>query len=112
MILCVVEYRLFVWPAPLPAPHASSFWASPQQCLPPTASNPSAGLESIYIWGGKVQSDAELLLKIKTRKSLMPALAAHIKSMHPYDTPEVVAVDAVGGYPEYLNWVLESTKGG
>ena len=29
-----------------------------------------------------------------------------------YDTPEIIAVDAVGGSDKYLNWVLDSTKGG
>lgn len=66
----------------------------------------------MYVWEGKVQADAELLLKIKTRKALLPALSAAIDSLHPYDTPELVAVDAVGGSDKYLSWVLDSTKEG
>ena len=35
----------------------------------------------MYWWDGKVNTDAELILKIKTRSSLVPALTAHVKSL-------------------------------
>lgn len=47
------------------------------------------GVESVYWWEGKVNTDAELLLKIKTRKALVPALTAAVVELHPYDTCEV-----------------------
>ncbi|PRW61281.1 Nitrogen regulatory PII-like isoform 1 [Chlorella sorokiniana] len=70
------------------------------------------GLVSIYSWQGKIESDAELLLKIKTRKQLLPELTEHVKGLHPYDECEVTAVDVTGGSPSYLAWVLDSTKAG
>ena len=64
----------------------------------------------MYFWEGKVQSDEELLLKIKTRTPLLPELTAHVKGLHPYDECEVTAVDIAGGSDSYLRWVADSTK--
>jgi periplasmic divalent cation tolerance protein len=68
------------------------------------------GLESIYFWDNKVNTDEELLLLIKTRASLVPELTRRVKEMHPYDECEVVAVPVVGGSGSYLKWVRDSTK--
>lgn len=68
------------------------------------------GLESVYVWQGKVATDAELLLKIKTRRALVAQLAAAVKELHPYDECEVTAVDVTGGSDSYLDWVRDSTK--
>jgi periplasmic divalent cation tolerance protein len=68
------------------------------------------GLESIYVWDGKVQTDEELLLLIKTRASLVPEVTRRVKEMHPYHECEVVAVPVVGGSGSYLQWVRDSTS--
>lgn len=67
------------------------------------------GLESIYIWDGKVQQDEELLLMIKTQEALVPALTMKVKELHEYSEPEVIAVPIIGGSQSYLNWLLNST---
>lgn len=43
------------------------------------------GVESVYWWDGKVQTDSEELLIIKTRASLLEALTEHVKTNHEYD---------------------------
>uniref|UniRef100_A0A0E0K9U0 Uncharacterized protein n=1 Tax=Oryza punctata TaxID=4537 RepID=A0A0E0K9U0_ORYPU len=43
------------------------------------------GIESVYWWEGKVQTDAEELLIIKTRESLLDALTEHVKANHEYE---------------------------
>ena len=68
------------------------------------------GLESIYFWEGKVNTDEELLLLIKTRAALVPELTVRVKGLHPYTECEVVAVPIVGGSASYLQWVIDSTK--
>jgi periplasmic divalent cation tolerance protein len=45
-------------------------------------------VESVYFWEGKVQSDEELLLKIKTRRALVGELTTAVKALHPYDECE------------------------
>ncbi|OEL19805.1 Protein CutA 1, chloroplastic [Dichanthelium oligosanthes] len=68
------------------------------------------GAESVYWWEGKVQSDAEELLIIKTRESLLDALTEHVKANHEYDVPEVIALPIQGGNLKYLEWLKNSTR--
>ena len=69
-----------------------------------------AGLESIYVWDGKVNRDEELLLMIKSREALVPELTQHVKGLHPYDECEVISLPISGGSISYLKWVMDSTK--
>lgn len=68
------------------------------------------GVESVYWWDGKVQTDSELLLIIKTRESLLSALTQHVKSNHEYDVPEVISLPITGGNDKYLEWIKNSTR--
>uniref|UniRef100_A0A0D9VQH1 Uncharacterized protein n=1 Tax=Leersia perrieri TaxID=77586 RepID=A0A0D9VQH1_9ORYZ len=68
------------------------------------------GIESVYWWEGKVQSDSEELLIIKTRESLLNALTEHVKANHEYDVPEVIALPITGGSTKYLEWIKNTTK--
>ena len=68
------------------------------------------GLTSVYKWKGAVQRDAESLLIIKTTAGRLEALTAAVKAAHPYDTPEVLALPAVGGSADYLRWVADETQ--
>ena len=63
------------------------------------------GVTSTYIWDGKVQIDREALLLAKTSRRALPVLEARIVELHPYDVPEIVAVDITAGLPAYLQWV-------
>ena len=65
------------------------------------------GVRSIYRWEGKVQSDDEVLLLIKTTEVQVAALTERVKALHSYDLPEVLALPAVGGSEPYLRWVVE-----
>ncbi|KAG2554228.1 hypothetical protein PVAP13_9KG649200 [Panicum virgatum] len=75
-----------------------------------TVPNREAGIESVYWWEGKVQSDAEELLIIKTRESLLDALTEHVKANHEYDVPEVISLPITGGNSKYLEWIKNSTR--
>ncbi|XP_050938286.1 protein CutA, chloroplastic isoform X2 [Cucumis melo] len=75
-----------------------------------TVPNREAGIESIYQWKGEIQTDPEELLIIKTRQSLLGALTDHVKAIHPYEVPEVIALPINGGSLEYLEWIKSSTK--
>ncbi|KAK8505159.1 hypothetical protein V6N13_026027 [Hibiscus sabdariffa] len=68
------------------------------------------GIESVYEWEGKINSDPEELLIIKTRQSLLEALTEHVKANHEYDVPEVIALPIAGGSPQYLSWLKKSTR--
>ncbi|KAK8967481.1 hypothetical protein KSP40_PGU015086 [Platanthera guangdongensis] len=68
------------------------------------------GIQSVYWWEGKVQSDSEELLIIKTRESLLNPLTEHVKANHEYDVPEVIALPINGGNDKYLEWIKNSTR--
>ena len=69
------------------------------------------GIKSIYLWEGKLETEAECLMIIKTRRSLFPALQKRIKELHPYKVPEIIAAPIIEGSMEYLLWVKDSTEG-
>jgi len=70
------------------------------------------GLTSIYRWEGRVHKDPEVLLLIKTRAELFPALEARVRAMHPYKVPEIVALRIDAGSAPYLRWIGEETRPG
>ncbi len=63
------------------------------------------GITSIYRWEGEVHEEAEVLVVLKTRASLVPTLIARVEELHPYDVPEVLALPVLAGYDPYLEWV-------
>ena len=69
------------------------------------------GIESVYRWQGKVETGSETLLPAKTVPARLEALTARIVELHPYDLPEVIAVESAGGLPAYLDWVAGETGG-
>lgn len=70
------------------------------------------GIASIYRWQGKVERADEMLLLAKTTRERLAALTARIAALHPYELPEVIAVEAAGGLPAYLAWIAEQTRPG
>ena len=67
------------------------------------------GLTSIYRWQGEIQRDSEWLLIIKTRSIVYPLLEARICELHPYDTPEIIALPIQAGSAAYLSWMTNNT---
>ena len=63
------------------------------------------GLRSFYWWKGKVASDPEVLLVIKTASSHLEPLRRWIRAHHPYELPEFLAVRVSEGDPAYLKWL-------
>lgn len=67
---------------------------------------------SLYRWEGEVQQDQEVLLLIKTRQDLLKGqLIPSIQELHPYQVPEIIALDLVDGEQNYLDWMLQETRG-
>ncbi len=63
------------------------------------------GVRSTYAWQGAVHDDAEVLLLIKTQASRFDALRERVLALHPYELPELVAVEVTRGLDAYLAWV-------
>jgi len=68
------------------------------------------GIKSVYQWQDKLVKDNELLLIIKTRKTLFTQLQKAIQELHDYELPEVIAVPVELGEQTYLNWIKSATS--
>ncbi|QOY63065.1 divalent-cation tolerance protein CutA [Lysobacter sp. H21R4] len=68
------------------------------------------GVRSTYRWEGRVEHGQEVLLMIKTTRDQLDSLTVRVRALHPYELPELIAVEAVGGLAPYLDWVLEQTR--
>ena len=65
-------------------------------------------VESHYWWQGKIAHGSEVLMLFKTTVAHLAALEKLVVELHPYDTPEFVALSLAGGNKRYLDW-LESS---
>jgi periplasmic divalent cation tolerance protein len=65
-------------------------------------------IESIYHWQGKIEQGNETLVFFKTTAARSAAFQEKLKSLHPYDVPEIICVRIAEGSPEYLRWVAEN----
>jgi periplasmic divalent cation tolerance protein len=68
------------------------------------------GLTSVYRWQGEIHEDGEVLLLIKTRRELFEALRARLVALHPYEVPEVIALEITAGHAPYLEWLRSETR--
>ena len=66
-------------------------------------------IESHYRWQGKIESGAEVLLILKTRKSNLAALERLVLAKHPYDTPEFLVLPVSAGNKKYLDWLAQNS---
>lgn len=67
-------------------------------------------IESIYHWQGKIESSAETLVIFKTTHGRYAQFEQRLKSLHPYEVPEIIAIEPKLGLPAYLQWVVDSVS--
>lgn len=68
------------------------------------------GVTSIYRWKGALEQASEVLLVVKTTRERLDACRDALKSVHPYEVPEFVALDADLVAPAYAAWVADETR--
>ena len=66
------------------------------------------GIESIYRWKEKIETGNETLVFFKLSEDRQSVFQEKLRSLHPYDVPEIIFVPITTGLPEYLRWVAES----
>ena len=64
-----------------------------------------APVRSVYRWKGKIVSDEERLLLIKTSAERFRELREVIRELHSYEVPEVIALRIEDGDEAYLKWL-------
>lgn len=68
------------------------------------------GLSSVYKWQGQRHIDQECLLIIKTQKACYEPIERRIQELHPYELPEVLALEVSAGASAYLSWIEANTR--
>jgi periplasmic divalent cation tolerance protein len=66
-------------------------------------------IQSIYHWKGKVVKAQEVLLILKSTRPRYRALEKAIKTMHTYETPEIIGLPVIEGLDQYIGWVRSET---
>jgi periplasmic divalent cation tolerance protein len=67
-------------------------------------------ISSSYWWKGKIEQAKEWICLAKARAEDYEQLQSVIKSVHPYEVPEILAIPVIFGNPPYLDWVREETN--
>jgi periplasmic divalent cation tolerance protein len=65
-------------------------------------------VESIYRWKEKLESGNETFAFFKVSEDRQSAFQEKLRSLHPYDVPEIIFVPVASGLQEYLQWVSEN----
>jgi periplasmic divalent cation tolerance protein len=68
------------------------------------------GMQSTFHWRGETHVDEEVLLLIKTTREIYPALASRLLELHPYELPEIIAVDVCAAHAPYAAWVAHQVQ--
>ena len=67
-------------------------------------------IESVYRWQGRVETDSEQLLLIKTARERLDALRAALFARHPYEVPEFVVIQPDEIAEPYRAWLVASVE--
>src|SRR6266436_3997147 len=65
-------------------------------------------IESIYRWKEKLETGNETLVFFKLSEDRQSAFQEKLRSLHPYEVPEIIFVPITSGLPEYLRWVSDN----
>jgi periplasmic divalent cation tolerance protein len=63
------------------------------------------GVTSVFRWGGEPHHESEVLVVLKTTAACLGTLRRRLVELHPYELPEMLALEVRGGHAPYLEWV-------
>ena len=67
-------------------------------------------VHSIYHWKEKIEASGEIMVFFKTTQDLLPAFEEKLRSLHPYEVPELICIKIDSGSPDYLRWVIDNCR--
>ena len=68
------------------------------------------GVHSIYRWKEQIETASEVIAFFKTTRDRLPALEEKLRSLHPYEVPELISMNIDSGSPDYLRWVIDNCR--
>lgn len=90
-------------------PAADSLATSAVQARLAACAQVGGPVTSTYWWEGTVETASEWVVQLKTTTDRLDELIEHLRAVHPYQVPEIVAVPVGAGNPDYLSWVHATT---
>ena len=69
-----------------------------------------SGVRSVYRWQGSVERADEYLLLVKTEAARFEAIERIFHELHPYETPELIAVEIAAASDAYSRWIREQVR--
>ena len=67
-------------------------------------------VHSIYRWKEKIETAGEVIVLFKTIQDRQAAFEEKLRSLHPYEVPELIFVKIEGGLSDYLRWVNDNCR--
>ncbi len=65
--------------------------------------------KSSYRWQGKIIESDEILLQMKTKRSLFEHIKKEMKTLHTYEVPEIIMIPLLDANTFYLEWIEKET---
>ena len=72
--------------------------------------NITCPVTSFFHWSGRTEKAEECLIVMKSRRDLFVQVTEHVKRLHSYEVPEVLAVPIVDASKAYLDWMSDALK--
>jgi periplasmic divalent cation tolerance protein len=66
------------------------------------------GIESVYRWKDKIENGNETLVFFKLSEDRQSTFQEKLRSLHPYEVPEIIFLPVSSCLPEYLRWVADN----
>jgi periplasmic divalent cation tolerance protein len=67
-------------------------------------------VHSIYRWKEKIETAGEVMVFFKTTEDRLAAFEQKLRSLHPYEVPELICIKIDNGSPDYLRWVIDNCR--
>lgn len=63
---------------------------------------------TMFYWKGEIQDANEILMLVKTKTSRIQKVVDYVRSIHPYENPEVLSLAVDDGSLAYMKWMDEA----
>ncbi len=69
------------------------------------------GVTSVYWWRDKIETSAEAVVVLKSRRGLLDAVTDRARELHDYECPCIVVHPVLGGNAAFFDWIAAETAG-
>ena len=67
-------------------------------------------VHSIYHWKEKIETSGETMVLFKTTEARLNEFSEKLRSLHPYEVPELICIKVDAGSADYLRWVTDNCR--